>query len=489
MKRKSLGINAFLNGIKSVLNLIFPLITFPYVTRVLSVEGIGIYNFSNTYVNYFMLIAGLGISTYAVREGAKYRDTRKKIESFSNEIFSINIFSTLIAYLLLVVSLLIFKNLSKYVLCIIILSFQILFTTIGTEWIYTIYEDYTYITIRSIAFKVLSIFLLFILVRNVNDYLWYATITVIAGVGSNVFNFIHAKSFITIKFTFNLKLRRHLKPILIIFASSIAVSIYVYSDTTILGIIKNDYAVGLYSTSVKIYQIAQSLLTAILTVTIPRLAMLWGKKYTKEYNRLLSKIINFMEILVLPAAVGLIMLSKEIVYIIAGAKYLPATNSLRIISWAVIFSIFSWIFADCVLIPAKRESIVLKNTILTAIENIILNVLFIPLFSYDGASLSTVLSEFSVMLMNAYACKDIIKPILFKKNAVKNFVESVIGCIGIIIICLLCKIGIESIILRTIFSVILSILEYAAILIFLGNNIAMRILKRIIEVLKNNLRL
>ena len=102
--------NAFLNGLRSVLNLLFPLITFPYVSRVLSVSGIGIYNFSNTYISYFILIAGLGIATYAIREGAKYRNDRRKIEEFSSQIFSINMIATVIAYVLLFASLLIFVN-------------------------------------------------------------------------------------------------------------------------------------------------------------------------------------------------------------------------------------------------------------------------------------------------------------------------------------------------------------------------------------------
>ena len=157
MKNKSLGINAVLNGIRSVLNLLFPLITFPYISRVLSISGMGIYNFSGTYVNYFILIAGLGISTYAIREGAKYRDNLEKIEKFSDQIFSINIISTLVAYILLAISLIIFKNLNNYISCILIFSIQILFTTIGVEWIYVIYEDYTYITIRSILFKIISL--------------------------------------------------------------------------------------------------------------------------------------------------------------------------------------------------------------------------------------------------------------------------------------------------------------------------------------------
>lgn len=487
MKNKSLGLNAFFNGMRSVLSLIFPLITFPYISRVLSVSGIGIYNFSNTYVSYFILIAGLGIATYAVREGAKYRNQKEKIEEFTSQVFSINIIATIVAYLLLFLSLVIFKNLNNYVTCILIFSLQILFTTLGTEWIYTIYEDYAYITIRSIAFKILSIILLFILVRKPSDYLWYATITVLAAVGSNILNFIHARSFINIRLTLNTKWRYHLKPIMIIFASAVAITIFTASDTTILGILKNDYAVGIYSTSAKIYQITEGLLSAILTVTIPRLAMLWGQKSRSEYNDVLIRVINTLGILVLPASVGLIMLSREVVLIIAGYKFLPSVNSLRIITWAMIFSIFAWIFSDCVLIPVKRESKVLRNTLITAVINVILNFILIPSMSYDGTSLSTVIAEFSVMVMNGYSCRDIIKPIIFKKEILKNLFESIIGCIGIVIVCLLCQWGLHSMIWKTIFSMVLSVPMYGAILILLGNEIAISMLNNVLNIVKSKL--
>lgn len=185
-KKKSLGLNGILNGLRSALNLIFPLVTFPYVTRVLSVNSIGAYNFSSTYVGYFILLAGLGISTYAVREGAKYRDNRKKLSEFASEIFSVNLWSTITSYMLLFLSLCIFKSLKPYLIFILIFSIQIFFTTIGIEWIYIINEDYTYITVRSIIFKLISIVLLFTLVRSKNDYLWYVGITVFSGVGSNL---------------------------------------------------------------------------------------------------------------------------------------------------------------------------------------------------------------------------------------------------------------------------------------------------------------
>ena len=253
----------------------------------------------------FLLIAGLGVATYAVREGAKYRDNKELLSKFASQVFTINIYSTIIAYVLLLLSLIIFKSLHTYVLAILIFSLQIVFTTVGTEWVYTIYEDYSYITIRSIAFKIISILLLFIFVRKSNDYLWYVAVSVFATVGSNILNFLHVKQFCDLRLVRETKWQYHLKPILIIFASSLAVTIYVSSDTTILGLIKNDYAVGIYSVSVKIYQLAQNLLAALLMVTIPRLAMLFGKRKYQEYKVVLGKVLNTLSLLVLPASVGL----------------------------------------------------------------------------------------------------------------------------------------------------------------------------------------
>ena len=139
MKKKSLAVNAILNALRNGLNILFPLITFPYVSRILNVSGLGKYNFSNSIVSYFLLIAGLGINTYAIREGAKFRDDRKKITYFANQVFSINVVSTLIAYILLLICLLSISKLHMYTYAILIFSVQIFFTTIGVEWLYSIY--------------------------------------------------------------------------------------------------------------------------------------------------------------------------------------------------------------------------------------------------------------------------------------------------------------------------------------------------------------
>lgn len=480
MKKKSLKVNALLNGLRSALNLLFPLITFPYVSRILSVDSMGRYNFSNTYINYFILLAGLGVSTYAVREGAKYRDDKEKIGEFSSQVFTINIISTIVAYLLLFATLITFGNLHNYISTILIFSIQILFTTLGTEWIYTIYEEYSYITIRSIIFKIFSIVLLFALVRKPNDYLWYAGITVFASVGSNILNYFHAKSIASIKIVKNVNWHFHLKPILIIFASSLAITLYVSSDTLILGILKDDYAVGIYGVSVKVYTIVSGLISGLLVVTIPRLAMLIGKKRVKEYQSVLQSVIDTLSVLGLPAAVGLVMLSKEVILIIAGHKYLEGVFSLQIITWALVFSNFSIIFNQCVLIPTKREGKSLRNTLITGVVNIILNFLLIPLFSFDGAALTTVIAEFMIMILDGWSARDYVGPILSTKQTRKNLLDSILGCIGIIVACSFLKFQISSLSIRTIVSVILSVIVYGLILLVCDNKIAKQYWKKFV---------
>ena len=487
MKKKSIGVNAVLNGLRSILNILFPIITFPYVSRVLLVKGIGIYNFSNSIVSYFLLIAGLGINTYAIREGAKLRENRSKITQFASQVFTINICSTVLAYLLLFICLILFSRLHNYLSCILIFSLQIFFTTIGTEWIYQIYEDYSYITVRSVVFQIISLILLFVFVHGPQDYLKYAAITVFSTVGSNVLNFIHARRYCHIRLVWHFNWKVHLGPIIILFFASIANMIYVNSDITLLGLMKNNYIVGIYSVSSKVYQIVKTLISAILIVTVPRLAMLFGKQKMGEYKDILIKLSNTLVLLALPASTGLFMLAREVVLIISGPEYLRSINSLQILCFAYIFSILAWILSDCVLIPAKREKYVLRSMSASAILNIVINIILIPSWNENAAALSTVLAEFSMFVVNYHYAKDIVKDIFISKTLLHTFTSSIIGCAGIVLICVLCNLSFRSLIIKTIFSVVLSVIMYGAILVLLNNKFAISILDRIKIILRDKL--
>lgn len=485
MKKKSLGVNALLNSLQSLLNIFFPLITFPYISRALSVDGAGKYNFSLSVVSYFQLIASLGISVYAVREGAKWRDDRAKISKFASHVFTLNLASTLIAYVLLFVTVALVPRLHDYKVAILIFSLQIFFTVLGTDWVYTIFEEYGYITLRNIIFKIISIICLFIFVRGKNDYLNYVWITVFASTGSYVLNFFHARKFCDIRIDWHFNWKEYLIPILTIFGSTVAIQIYVNADTILLGFMQSDYVVGIYSTATKIYTMVSTILTAMLTVTIPRLAMLMGQKRISDYNKLLKNVINTVLAIVIPGCIGLFMVSRDVVLIISSEKYLRATASLQILSFAIIGSALSTIFNQCVLMPAKRERKSLISFSVSAIANIVINIFLIPLWAEVGTAWTTLLSQLLVMGMNYYFSRDIAGFVFKDEQTWKNIATYVAGSIGIVAVCLICNRSFNSMILRLGFSVIGSGAAYAIILLVLKNSIALSFVNQIKERMQN----
>ncbi|GEB10127.1 flippase [Streptococcus equinus] len=478
MKKKSLKLNAFLNAFRNILNLLFPLVTFPYVSRVLQADGIGKYNFANSIVSYFMLIAALGIVNYSVREGAKLRDDREKFSQFASQVFSINIISTLVAYILLFIAIIIFKDLRNYEEAIFIFSLQIFFITLGVEWIYTIFEEYAYITIRSIVFKIISIILLFSFVKRSNDYLNYVAITVFASVGSNVLNFVHSKQLCDIKLTLKFDFKKHFKPIFIIFATGIATQIYVNSDVTILGILKNDYSVGIYSVSSKIYNIVKTLAQALVIVTVPRLSMLLGKGKVEEFNTLLRRVTNILAMVTLPATVGLYMLAPQIITIISGSGFLTGVNSLRLLCPALLVSVFSWILAYCILLPAKRESKFFIAAVASAIVNIVLNFILIPFLSENGAALTTSIAEVLMLILIIYYSRDILRGV-YLKEFWKDILTYLLGTVTVGLVCVIVSGWSKSLIIQLILAVGISIVVYGLLLIVFKNQFCIEIMKKI----------
>lgn len=478
MGRKSLKINAILNGVKTILGIIFPLITLPYVTRILQVENLGKINFSYSIVNYFILLAGLGISTYATREGAKLSDNKNQLNDFANEIFTLNLLSTFISYILLIILINLFREFENYKNLIAIQSICILGGTIGVNWIYQIYEDYYYITIRTLFFQILSLILLFTLVKSTEDYIRYAWISVISNVGGNIFNIIYSKKYLNLRIVKKININKHLIPILIIFASNIAVIIYVNSDSTMIGLLcgdKGDYYLGLYSTSVKVYSILKTLVSALTIVALPRLCNYIYNKKIVEYRNNVNKIFYYLLLFLVPTVIGLNVVAKPIIYIIGGEYYLPATTSLHILSFSLVFSVIATFYTNAVLLPFNMEKEVLKATTISAVINLILNLFFIPKFNQNGAALTTLLSEMMVCFILCKQIKSKIE-IEIRKNSI---ISILVGSMSIIIIYKVVNLLKISIVFQGLITITLSIIAYFIIVGLMGNKEFLDILKGI----------
>lgn len=429
--KKSICVNVIVNIINTILKFIFPLITFPYVSRVLGVEPIGKVNYANSIVSYFLLLAGLGISSYAIREGTIKRQDRNKFSDFASQMFSINMLSTIFSYLLLFILLFFEKELYAYKTLLLLLSSQIVCITLGMDWINTCYEEFVYIAVRTIIIQVISIGLIFVLIKDAEDYYWYAVIIAFSNVGANILNYIHIKKFVVIKFTISTAMIKHIKPIIYIFFACLASAIYTSLDTTMLGAIKGDYAVGIYSAAFKVYQIFKQGIFALIIVFEPRLFSL-AKTNESEYKKLLKILFSILLIILIPISVGVSNISNDIILLLAGTEFVEAKNVLNILIFSLIFCTLGYSVMHCILLPFNLEKYLGIATSLGAISNALLNFLLIPHYGAKGAAIATLLTEFIVMLFST----------LFIRNRITCFIEikTVICClVGNLMIVLVIK--------------------------------------------------
>ena len=401
MKQRSIKLNAVLNVIKQSMSVLFPLITYPYVSRVLGADNLGRYSFSDSIVQIIITLSLIGIPTYAVREGAMIRNEKKEIKNFCSEVFTINVISAVLSYLVLIIMVITIERFRIEDVFILILSVNIMSRCLGRDWINTIYEDYLYISIRFIIVHIISLALIFLLVKGPDDLLKYVIIMASSELFGNMLNTYYTHKRIPYSLRFSKEMIRHLKPILILFCSSVATTIYIRSDIAILGFLRPDSDVGVYTMSSKIYTIVKNIMNAVITVAIPRLSFYLGENVEngrKEYNKLLINLRNILFLILFPASVGLFCLSADAMFILGGTEFQRGYISLQILCVALMFAVFGCFFAHAVLIVNRQEKVFFRATVLSALINISLNFVFIPLMGINGAAVTTALSEFCIVL-------------------------------------------------------------------------------------------
>ena len=293
-KNISLKKNFIMNMILTMSSFIFPLITFPYVSRILLAEGTGKVSFATSLISYFTLFSQLGVPTYGIRVCASVRDNKEELSRTVQELFIIRFITTFVSYIAFAIVLLTVPRLQADRTLYIVVSFNIFFTFIGMEWLYKALEQYTYITVRSIAFKFVALVAMFMLIHEKSDYVIYGGITILAASASNIFNFLNLHKYINIKPIGNYDLKRHLKPVLIFFAMSCATTIYTHLDTLMLGFMATDTDVGYYSAAVKIKNILVSIITSVGAVLLPRVSYYIKNGQMDSFKKVTSKALHFI---------------------------------------------------------------------------------------------------------------------------------------------------------------------------------------------------
>ena len=472
MQVPSLKKNVALNVTKTLFSLIFPLITFPYTSRILLPDGIGKVNFARAVIEYFVLIATLGISVYGIREAAKMRDDKVRLSKITKELFIINIVSTLFAYILLAFAMLCVPKLSSYRALLCVISATILFTALGLDWLYTAVEDFEYITKRYIFFNALSLVLLFVFVKEQKDYLWYASISVFANVGSNILNFIHSRKYIDFSIVHQLEFKKHLKPVCVLFAMAIAIKVYTVLDTTMLGFLCNDWQVGIYTAAIKIDKIILSLVVAACAVLLPRLSY-YSENDVEKFNKLAYKGLDILLMVSVPCCIGLFLLSYHIIMLLSGEHYIESVPVMRIMNPIILIIGMSNFIGMQLFMPLRKELYTLYSVVCGAVFNFILNLILIPRYQALGAAISTLCAEAVVTGVQLLLARSLID----LKKTFRIFVIYALNAIVMGILVFVVIRNIDSVLFGFIWGTVSGSLIYFILLVLEKNEIVFSTLK------------
>lgn len=431
MNLKSIKVNYFYNTILTLSNLLFPMITFPFIARIIGPEGLGKVSFASNLALYFITFAQVGIPVYGIREISKNRDNLEIRSKVFSELLIINAITVIIA-LFFYGGLFIFNSkMQSDQALYFIAGISIFISMFSIDWLYSGLEEYKYIAIRSLIVRTIIVILIFGFIREKNDYLIYAIITAVGVLINNIFNLISAKGKVIFRLK-NLNIFRHRNALLALTSATIIGSIYTYMDVMLLGVIGSDIFVGYYTTSKKIAGLAVALIGSLGTVLIPRLSFYVDKKMNKEYTELIQRSLKFIYFLAFPAIVYIIIMAQEILLFFGGPEFIEAQMSLRLISLQLLFTSLATFFGFQVIIPFNDERSIVKANLLGAVSNIVLNLIFIRYFYHNATSFAIIFSEMIVTITLVFLSKKYTTFKLFDSNSLLYLKGSII--FGLIII-------------------------------------------------------
>lgn len=432
--KRTLKTNAILNAIRQSSSVVLPLITFPYVSRILGSIQYGRYSFSASIVSYFYLFSTYGISNYAVREGARIRDNQKKISNLASDLLVFNIVTAIISYILLGLFVIGNAKIREYSFLIFIQSLCIVFTMLGVDWINIVFEDFFYITVRYIALQIIALILIFYLIKSPADVGKYCLILVTASYGGNLLNLIYVRKYVKIKIKRRINLKHYYVPLSMLFINSLATMVYVNSDITMLGFFQSDEAVGIYSFASRIYNVLKHLINSIIIVSVPRLAHICEEN--KElYTAYVHKIFKLLMFVIFPIVIIFSVFSDSMIYIAGGKEYISGSESFKILMIALIFALLASVFTNCILIINRLEKYCLISTIISAVVNVELNLHLLSIWGISGAAITTSIAEASNLCMQSYfARKKLGTKLIINKN---NFYVILIASFNVLLVCIL----------------------------------------------------
>lgn len=475
----SLKKNALLNNVRLVLSFLLPLVTFPYVSRILGAGGMGKVEFANSFVQYFVLFTALGIPAYGIREVARVRDDSFLLSKTVAELSLILIFTVFIGYAVYFACIFFIPFFSSDLNLFLIVAPTIILSDFSFEWFYQGVENQQYITVRYIFIKLIQLVLIFVFIKKSADYLKYSLILVGFNAASSVFNIIHLRKYVRFVPYKCLELKKHLKPALVIFASVIAVSIYTQLDTVMIGFFRGNEEVGIYTAANRIVRIILALVTSLSAVIIPKIENALKNNRVDEYKNLLNKSLSFILLFAFPCLYGILVCADDIILLFAGSGFKEAIFSIQLLCPIILIVGLANFVGLQVLYANRKEKYYTVAVSVAAVVNFVSNFILIPKIGQVGAVIGTLIAEIVGLCLMSFLGRTFLREAKLKIYCWKFILGAGVMGIAVFLLKRLFAFAGFSMIVRLTVCVVCGAVVYAFAMILLKETLCINILREI----------
>ena len=480
--KKSIAKNYIYNLIYQMLTIVLPLITTPYLSRVLGAENIGIYGYTLSIVTYFVLFGTLGIAMYGQREIAYVQNNQTKQSKTFWEIVITRFITLAIASVTFYIT---FCIRGEYTTYYTILLLELLANALDISWYYQGIEDFGKTVVRNLVVKILSLVCIFVFVKTQADLWKYMLIYVLANALGNATMWLYLPKMLQKISLKTLEFKKHIKPVLSLFVPQIATQIYVVLDKTMIGNITNNMSdVGFYEQAQKIVKTAMLVVTALGTVMNSRIANAFAENKKEDVKKYLMQAFNIVWMLGIPTMFGIMAVSSKLVPWFYGEGYEPVIQLLIATSPILLAIGLNNVTGIQYLIQTKQQKNFTISVTIGAIINVIFNLILINLIGTVGAAISSVIAEFTVLGVHFIYMRKDIKILEVLKLSIKYLIS---GIIMYIVVANIVKL-MPSSILNTLIQSALGVIIYFAILLLMNDKFLKDIINQVFIAIKSRLK-
>lgn len=406
---KSLGKNIIFKFILNLFNIGIPIILGPYIVRTLGANMLGNINFAQSVFGYFFIFANFGVYQFAIRELSKCRDKKDELSSIFTNLFCVTTITTIITMIVYIIIINFAYSSDKYLFLIfLIMTTNFISNIFYIEWANEALENYDFITIKTVLIKIIYVIFIFLLVHSTKDFKTYVTLMVISTFLNNIISYIYIKK--RIKFNFKrIYFLRYIRPMFHVVLISNAGVLFTQLDIILIGQLVDKTSVAYYSSANTIMIMCNTLLISIVSVSLPRVSNYFGNGFIEEYEKTVNKIIKIFFIFLIPAAMGIFVLSSKIMLIYGGEEFANSGNLLKIFSVYMIILGFDYILANQIIYIQAKDHQLIKMILLSGILNVMFKFILIISnnFNQYTAILTTLFSEVILVLVEYYYVKKV----------------------------------------------------------------------------------